>query len=98
MPVSACETGQFRFASSAAAANASPSNPGTAPRTVSMPLVIPSPRGHVTVADVASRSDGLPPLARPLERALAQPEAEAAAGSTDGLGLPFRSSARDHHA
>ena len=53
-PASALETGQPTFASSAAAANASASTPGTVPRTTSAILVIPSPGTKVTVADVTS--------------------------------------------
>ena len=54
IPASAFETGQFSLAVCAAAANASASRPGTVPRTVSAPRMIPSPGWKVTVADVSS--------------------------------------------
>src|SRR5207249_865060 len=53
MPASAFETGQPCLAVSAASLKAASSSPGTVPRTVSTPFVIPSPGWNVTVADVS---------------------------------------------
>ena len=72
-------------------------SPGTVPRTVSAPFVIPSPGWNVTVADVSSFSGGLPPFASPAESAIEKHEAHAAAISSSGLVLPFGSSERDAH-
>src|SRR5690348_16705479 len=97
MPASAFDTGQFSLAVSAAALNAASSIPGTVPRTVSTPFVIPSPGWNVTVADVSSFSGGLPPRARRPERDIAKQLAQAEAISSSGLVLPFGSSAREAH-
>ncbi len=51
-PASACETGQFFFAPSAAVRNASASSPGTVPRTTRAIFAIPVPGTNVTVAEV----------------------------------------------
>ena len=62
-PASACETGQFFFASSAAARKPSASSPGTVPRTERALFVIPVPGTNVTVAEVCSRSGAVPACA-----------------------------------
>ena len=87
-PASAFETGQFAFAVSAAARNASSSSPGTEPRASRAILVIPVPGTNVTVADVLSRSGGAPPCASPWESAIEKHAACAAAISSSGLVLP----------
>ena len=50
--------------------------------------MIPVPGTNVTVADVRSRSGGLPAFASPPERAIEKQEAWAAAISSSGLVLP----------
>src|SRR5262245_49950253 len=72
--------------------------PGTRPTTVSADFVIPVPGTNVTVAEVSSRSGGLPTFARPRESAIENHEACAAAISSSGLVLPpCSSSDREAH-
>jgi REP element-mobilizing transposase RayT len=87
-PASAIETGQFTLAVSAASRNASSSSPGTVPRTVRATRVIPVPGTNVTVADVSSRSAGVPAWARPCANAIEKQDACAAAISSSGLVFP----------
>ena len=94
-PASAFDTGQFSFAPSAASRNASSSRPGTVPRTVSALFVIPVPGTKVTVAEVSSRSGGVPAFASPSDSAIEKQAACAAAISSSGLVRPSGSSARE---
>src|SRR5439155_20381274 len=65
--------------------------------TVSADLVIPVPGTKVTVADVSSRSGGVPDFASPFDSAIEKQDACAAAISSSGLVRPLGSSARDAH-
>ena len=94
---SACETGQFSFASCAAWRNAGSSIPGTTARTVKALFVIPVPGTNVTVASTSSLSGGVPAFASTLESAIEKHEACAAAMSSSGLVRPFESSVRAAH-
>jgi hypothetical protein len=85
---SACETGQFTFASSAAAWNAAASRPGTDPRAVNAIFVIPVPGTNVTVAEVWSCSGAAPAFASTFANAIEKQAAWAAAISSSGLVLP----------
>src|SRR4051794_30561067 len=97
MPASAFDTGQFSFAVFAASAKPASSRLGTVPRTLSPPLMIPSPGRTVTRADVSSFSGGLHDSARPLESDIANHDPHAAASSSSGFVLPFGSSVREAH-
>ena len=94
MPFSAAETGQFSFASSAAATNDSSVIPGTTPVTSSADVVIPSPGTNVTVAETSSRSGGVPAFAKRAENAIEKQDACAAAISSSGLVIPPSSPVR----
>src|SRR6266511_653119 len=96
-PPRAFDTGQFSFASSAAARNSSSLTPGTVPFTVSALRVTPVPGTNVTVAEVWSRSGACPAWASACERAIAKQVACAAASSSSGEVLPSDSSARARH-
>ena len=87
-PASACDTGQPAFAASAASPNAAASIPGTTARIVSALFVIPVPGTNVTVAEVESRSGGLPARASAPASAIEKHDACAAAISSSGLVLP----------
>ena len=100
MPLSARETGQFSFASSAAALNLAASAPGISPRTSSAleTTVQLSPTlSNVTAARTSSRFGGVPARARPAESAIAKHDACAAASSSSGLVLPPGASVRALH-
>jgi len=96
-PASACETGQFAFAVSAASPKAAASRPGTRPRTVKRLAVMPVPGTKVTVAEVESCSGGVPACPSAWESAIEKHAACAAAMSSSGLVRPDGSSAREAH-
>src|SRR5437588_5311171 len=96
IPANAFDTGQPRFASSAAFWNPAWSRPGTLPRTVSAIFVIlgaPSTMSMVQAAVVSTRVTGLPAFSNPAERAMLRHAACAAAINSSGL-VPFAPSNR----
>src|SRR4028119_902250 len=93
-PASACDTGQFFLASSAAALNSSSLIPSTVPTTVIRISVMPFPGWKSTAALVSSACGGLPALASAPERAIEKHDECAAAISSSGLVLPLGSSER----
>src|SRR5439155_13908795 len=96
-PLSAIETGQPSFVSSAARPKAASSMPGTCPSTSILDVVIPSPGTNVTVADVDRSVGGVPWLARTFESAIEKHAACAAAISSSGEDLPGSSPVRAAH-
>src|SRR5690606_26566198 len=75
------------------------SAPGTVPRTVSAILEMCGPPSvsKVTVADVSSRSGGVPALVRMFDSAIEKQAEWAAAMSSSGLVCPPDSPVRDGH-